>query len=35
MTTPETDVELEVPKPPTAIMAMGGHAFIRPGERGD
>ena len=28
------DIELEVPSSPTAVVAMGGHAFIRPGERG-
>jgi carbamate kinase len=26
--------ELPAPKPPTAVVAMGGHAFIRPGETG-
>ena len=29
------ELELEVPKPPTAVVAMGGHAFIRPGEEGN
>jgi carbamate kinase len=27
--------EMPVPEPPTAVVAMGGHAFIRPGEVGD
>jgi carbamate kinase len=28
-------IETPAPKPPTAVVAMGGHAFIRPGEVGD
>ncbi len=28
------DSQFDTPPPPTAIVAMGGHAFIKPGERG-
>lgn len=35
MTTPDVhDIQIDVPPPPTAIVAMGGHAFIQPGEKG-
>ena len=30
----ETETPLQDPPPPTAVVAMGGHAFIQPGERG-